>query len=123
MEFNEMSFREELGEQILFFDGGMGTLLQERGLNTGEISETWNILHPEIIRQIHQEYLLAGSNMISANTFGVNAFKCKNLAYTVEELVTAGIGLVKEAIQEVREGDGIESNQPMYAHLDIGSLG
>ena len=37
MEFNEMSFREQLGKQILFFDGGMGTLLQERGLKTGEI--------------------------------------------------------------------------------------
>ncbi len=123
MEFNEMSFREQLGKQILFFDGGMGTLLQERGLKTGEIPETWNILHPEIIRQIHQEYLLAGSNMISANTFGVNAFKCKNLAYTVEELVTAGIGLVKEAIQEVRTGERSESKQPMYAALDIGSLG
>ncbi len=123
MEFNEMSFREQLGKQILFFDGGMGTLLQERGLKTGEIPETWNILHPEIIRQIHQEYLLAGSNMISANTFGVNAFKCKNLAYTVEELVTAGIRLVKEAIQEVRTGERSESKQPMYAALDIGSIG
>lgn len=119
-----MEFREQLGRQILFFDGGMGTLLQERGLMAGEVPETWNILHPEIVRQIHKEYLLAGSNIISANTFGVNAFKCKNLAYTVEELVTAGIQLVREAIQEVHsKEESPASEQPMYAALDIGSIG
>ena len=55
-----MDFRKLLGKKILFFDGGMGTLLQERGLQPGEVPETWNILHPEIIRQIHKEYLSAG---------------------------------------------------------------
>lgn len=99
----------------------MGTLLQERGLKTGEVPETWNVLHPEIVRQIHKEYLLAGSNVISANTFGVNAFKCKHLPYTVEALVTAGIQLVKEAIQEIQEVQ--EQKQPMYTALDIGSIG
>lgn len=119
-----MDFRRQLGRQLLFFDGGMGTLLQERGLMAGEVPETWNILHPEIVRQIHKEYLLAGSNIISANTFGINAFKCKNLAYTVEELVTAGIQLVREAIQEVHsKEDNSASEQPMYAALDIGSIG
>lgn len=119
-----MDFRRQLGRQLLFFDGGMGTLLQERGLMAGEVPETWNILHPEIVRQIHKEYLLAGSNIISANTFGVNAFKCKNLAYTVEELVTAGIQLVREAIQEVHsKEDNSASERPMYAALDIGSIG
>lgn len=118
-----MNFREVLGRQILFFDGGMGTLLQERGLKAGEVPETWNIVHPECIRQIHQEYLMAGSNIISANTFGVNAFKCKNLPYTVDELVTAGIQLVQEAIQEVRSSSNGGEKQPMYAALDIGSIG
>ena len=118
-----MNFREVLGRQILFFDGGMGTLLQERGLKAGEVPETWNIVHPECIRQIHKEYLMAGSNIISANTFGVNAFKCKNLPYTVDELVTAGIQLVQEAIQEVRSSSNGGENQPMYAALDIGSIG
>ncbi|MDE7274423.1 MAG: homocysteine S-methyltransferase family protein [Lachnospiraceae bacterium] len=119
-----MSFREVLGKQILFFDGGMGTLLQERGLQTGEVPETWNILHPEIIRQIHKEYLMAGCNMVSANTFGVNAFKCKHLDYTVDELVTAGIRLTKEAIEEVRSAAQCgETSHPMYSVLDIGSIG
>ena len=78
---------------------------------------------PECIRQIHKEYLMAGSNIISANTFGVNAFKCKNLPYTVDELRTAGIQLVQEAIQEVRSSSNDGEKQPMYAALDIGSIG
>lgn len=113
-----MDFRELLGKRILFFDGGMGTLLQERGLQTGEIPETWNILRPEVIRQIHKEYLASGCNVVTANTFGVNAFKCRNLDYTVDELVAAGVRLVREAIGEMRDPSRL-----MYAALDIGSIG
>lgn len=116
-----MRIKDLLGKKILFFDGGMGTLLQERGLQTGEIPETWNILHPEIIRQIHKEYLTAGSNVISANTFGVNAYKCRGIDYSVDRLVTAGIGLVKEAISEVNAAQG--DDVPRYCALDIGSIG
>ena len=125
---NNTKVNELLGKKLIFFDGGMGTLLQNRGLQTGEIPETWNILHPEVIRQIHKEYLLAGSNVISANTFGANAFKCKSLDYTVDELVSAGIRLTKEAIVEAREelkkeGVSDADNRPMYSALDIGSIG
>jgi 5-methyltetrahydrofolate--homocysteine methyltransferase len=116
-----MDFREILGKQILFFDGGMGTLLQERGLQTGEIPETWNILHPDKVKQIHKEYLLAGANVITANTFGVNAFKCKNIEYSVEELVTAGIKVARDAIAEVKAET--KTDRPMFANLDIGSIG
>ncbi len=114
------SFREKIGKEILFFDGGMGTLLQERGLKTGEVPETWNILHPDAIRQINKEYLLAGCNVVSANTFGVNSFKCKSLDYSVDELVTAGVELARSAIEEAR---GARGSEPMYCALDIGSLG
>ncbi len=121
-EQDTMGFRDKIGKEILFFDGGMGTLLQERGLQTGEVPETWNILHPEIIRQINREYILAGSNVVSANTFGVNSFKCKALANSVDELVSAGVRIVKEAIAQVRaEENGAE--REVYCALDIGSLG
>ena len=83
-----MKIRDQIGKELLFFDGAMGTVLQSRGLQTGEIPETWNILHPEVIRQIHKEYLLAGCNITKANTFGVNTYKCKGTAYTVEQLVS-----------------------------------
>ena len=70
-----MKITERLGNELLFFDGGMGTLLQERGLEPGELPETWNLLHPEIITEIHQAYLEAGSDIILTNTFGANACK------------------------------------------------
>ncbi|MCM1184015.1 MAG: homocysteine S-methyltransferase family protein [Roseburia sp.] len=117
----EKTIRERLGRELLFFDGGMGTLLQSRGLQAGEIPETWNVLHPEAIRQIHREYLLAGCNIVKANTFGVNGFKCKDTPYSVEELVRAGIRLSQEAIAQVRAE--LNTDRPMYTALDVGSLG
>lgn len=121
----EMKIRERLGKELLFFDGAMGTMLQARGLQTGEIPETWNILHRDVVKQIHKEYLLAGCNMIKANTFGVNAYKCKALEYSVDELVTAGIEIVKEAIEEATQElkESGKAAQPMYTALDIGSIG
>ena len=117
-----MKIREQIGKELLFFDGAMGTVLQSRGLQTGEIPETWNILHPEAIRQIHKEYLLAGCNITKANTFGVNTYKCKGTEYTVDQLVSAGIRITREAISEAQKELGANA-QPMYSALDIGSLG
>ena len=114
-----MGFREEIGKELLFFDGGMGTLLQERGLKAGEVPETWNLLHPEVIEQINREYLLAGCNVVSANTFGVNRFKCKDLAYSVDELVGAGVRIARSAMVSVRDTEG-GARQKMYCALEIG---
>lgn len=120
-----MSFKEHLGNRILFFDGAMGSVLQQRGLKTGEIPENWNIDHPEKIIQIHKEYLFAGCNVISSNTFGANRFKCKNNPYTTEQLVVNGVKNVKKAIAEVQEQMKADGTIPqeMYTALDIGSIG
>ena len=66
---------DRLGKELLFFDGGMGTLLQAGGLKPGELPETWNITHPEQITEIHRNYIQAGSDIILTNTFGANALK------------------------------------------------
>ena len=49
--------RQRLGKDLLFFDGGMGTLLQEKGLAPGELPETWNLTHSEEIYKIHRQYI------------------------------------------------------------------
>ena len=67
--------RQRLGKDLLFFDGGMGTLLQEKGLAPGELPETWNLTHSEEIYKIHRQYIEAGSDIILTNTFGANALK------------------------------------------------
>jgi 5-methyltetrahydrofolate--homocysteine methyltransferase len=60
-----------LGEDTpVLFDGGMGTLLQERGLEGGGAGELWNVEHPDVIRKIHTEYAEAGARVLTTNTFG-----------------------------------------------------
>ena len=70
-----MGILEELGKRILFFDGGTGSLLQERGLKPGELPETWNLLRPEVVTELHRGYLEAGSDVLTTNTFGANRLK------------------------------------------------
>ncbi len=70
-----MNILEGFENQFIFFDGGMGTMLQNCGLEPGELPETYNITHPEIIEDIHCQYISAGADIISANTFGANNFK------------------------------------------------
>lgn len=96
----------------LFFDGGMGTLLQERGLIPGELPETWNLTRPDVIRDIHLSYLRAGCNIISTNTFGASRLKFDNCA----EIITAGIKIAREAVEAVGCGD-------RYVAYDMGPLG
>ena len=67
-----MKITEFLKNNIVFLDGGMGTLLQERGLAAGELPERWNLEHPEEIIAIHRAYYDAGSNVVNTNTFGAN---------------------------------------------------
>ena len=110
-----MTFREKLGKELLIFDGAMGTMLQARGLEAGELPETWNVLKPQEIKDVHLQYLNAGADIIKTNTFGANCFKCKGTDYTVEPLVGEGLKVAREAIAE--------SGKTAYAALDMGSLG
>ena len=104
--------RDRLGKELLFFDGGMGTLLQEQGLQAGELPETWNLKNPEPIIQIHKAYLAAGADILLANTFGANRFK---YGEDLEKIVTAGVANAKKAVAE--------SGKKAYVALDIGSTG
>lgn len=110
-----MELKDRLGKELLFFDGAMGTILQEQGLKPGELPELWNMTHEETISGIHKSYLEAGCDIVKANTFGVNPFKMKNTKYSCEELTAKGIHLVKQAISE--------TGREAYTALDIGSLG
>lgn len=102
---------EELGRRIIFFDGGLGSLLQERGLKPGELPETWNLTRPEVLYDIHRAYLDAGADIILANTFGANGFKYDNL----EEIVTAAVVNAKKAVAD--------SGRKAYVALDMGPTG
>ena len=92
----------------------MGTLLQAEGLKPGELPELWNISRPEVIYNIHKEYLKAGANIITTNTFGANRLKFDNL----EEIISAAIDNARKAVNEVcgENGEG-------YVAFDVGPLG
>lgn len=73
---------ERLGKELLYFDGGMGTLLQSKGLQPGELPEVWNLEHAEEIIDIHKAYFEAGSDIVLSNTFGANAIKFQFQVWT-----------------------------------------
>ena len=95
-----MNLFDTLGKRLVFFDGGMGTLLQEKGLGAGELPELWNLEHPEIIEKIHRAYLDAGADIIKTNTFGANGAKLHGCGRSVSEIVTAAVGLARKAADE-----------------------
>lgn len=70
-----MKILDYIKNNILFLDGGLGTLLQERGLPAGELPERWNLSHPEVICDVHRKYFDAGSHVVATNTFGANLLK------------------------------------------------
>ena len=87
--------QDKLGKELLFFDGGMGTLLQKEGLKPGELPENWNIEKKDVIQSIHRSYYEAGSNILLTNTFGANAVKYHDQIYTLKEIVDAAVANVK----------------------------
>ena len=106
-----------LGKELLFFDGGTGTVLQGMGLKPGELPETWNIKHPDRIVQLHYNYFAAGSNIVNTNTFG--AFITK-FPLELERLIAAAIDNANTARDKIllENPDG-----NYFIAFDIGSCG
>ena len=110
-----MNVKEFLQQNIVYLDGGMGTLLQKAGLPLGELPEKWNLTHAEIIQNIHRDYFNAGSHIVATNTFGANSLKFSDEA--LEEII-------KVAIENARKGaEKSTGKQPKFIALDIGPTG
>lgn len=107
-----MNLKDYIKTNFLYLDGGMGTLLQARGLAVGELPERWNLTHPEEIRAIHRAYVEAGSQVISTNTFGANRLK-----FSSEELDE----IVGAAVKNARAATEGEENR--WVALDLGPTG
>mgnify|MGYP005751935069 CR=1 FL=1 len=93
MQVNEL-FKQS---NTILLDGGMGTMLQAAGLKLGARPEELNITDPALIEGIHAQYAAAGSRIVNANTFGASAHKLAGSAYTLEQIITAGIANCKRA--------------------------
>ncbi len=109
-----MNILEKLKKERLYFDGGYGTILQSRGLKPGEFPELWNLDKPDVVTGIHGDYLDAGCDILTANTFGANILKFD--AEKLEKIISAAINNARKAIAE-------RGFKEKYVALDIGPTG
>lgn len=110
-----MNIRDFIKNNIVYLDGGMGTLLQKSGLQPGELPERWNISHPEVIKKIHKSYYDSGSNIVNTNTFGANSLK-----FGTDELSEIIYHAVKNADEARKASSG---KQEKFIALDVGPTG
>lgn len=108
----KMTIKEKLSQEIIIFDGAMGTMLQAKNMPKDVLPETFNLTHPEVITSIHKEYLEAGADVITTNTFGANLLK-----FSEDELKAIIDGAV-DCAEKARVGF-----ENKYTALDIGPSG
>ncbi|MHB9925459.1 homocysteine S-methyltransferase family protein [Clostridium botulinum] len=108
-----MNIKDYIKENILIFDGAMGTMLQKLGLNISDLPEELNILEPEKIINIHKKYIEAGAKVITTNTFGANEIKLKQSKFSLESIIDKAIDNTKKA----------RENKEILIALDIGPIG
>lgn len=102
----------DLKNRFLILDGGMGTMLQARGLPPGAQPELWNLSHPDVIESVQRAYVEAGSEVLYTNTFGASAVKLRRSGVSVREVVTAAVEIARRA-----------AGGKALVALDIGPLG
>jgi len=108
-----MTVVEYIKDNVLFLDGGMGTVLQGSGVIVGKYPEALNITHPDVVASVHDAYMSAGSKLVLSNTFGASAHKLAGCEYTPQQVITAGVKLAKD----------VAAQHGGFAALDIGPLG
>ena len=109
-----MNFRELLTSRVLMLDGGMGTQLQARGLQPGEVPELWNLTHPGDVQAVHAAYFAAGSDIVLTNTFGANPAKYHGDA-PLGDVVAAAVRNARAA--------AAAAGGTRYVALDVGPTG
>lgn len=97
-------------QKIMVFDGGFGSELNKLNLPLGTINEELNITNKDVIRTIHKNYVLAGSDFISTNTFGANRLKLAKSKYALKDIIVSAI-------------ENARSANPKYVMLDVGPIG
>ncbi|EHN15968.1 homocysteine S-methyltransferase family protein [Clostridium sporogenes] len=108
-----MNIKDYIKENIIVFDGAMGTMLQKLGLKISDLPEELNVLESEKIINIHRKYVDAGAKVITTNTFGANEIKLKQSEFSVERIIDKAIDNVKKA----------RGNKEIFIALDIGPIG
>ena len=107
--------------KMLYFDGGTGSILQENGLQPGELPERWNLSHADFIQSLHENYYKAGANIVKTDTFGLNCLKFSEDELT--QIVNAALDNANAARETVEASGHAFAGAPHYIALDIGPTG
>jgi len=109
------SFKELIErDQILIFDGAIGTMLYSKGIYINRSYDELNLTNPDLVREVHEEYIVAGADIIETNTYGATAFKLQQygLEKNLREINYAAVKIAREA-----------ANNRCYVAGAIGPLG
>lgn len=112
-----MNFTKKITQGPLLFDGGFGTMLYAAGFDADSPTELANLARPELVTQIHSQYIAAGAEVVTTNTFGVNSLKYDGLEGrpSAEMLVCSALDCARAAVQG--------QDRPVFVALDVGPLG
>ncbi len=111
MDTNLRSFRERLRSEIIVFDGGVGTYLYEKGVYINTCFDELNLTNPDLVAEVHRDYIAAGADVVETNTFGASRFRL------------APHGLEKKVQDINRRGAEIARNAAAGLALSAGSMG
>lgn len=102
MDTNKKSILDLAKKRVVLFDGGMGSTIVSLGLPEGECPESWNLAHPDVIRDIHRKYLEAGADVIETNTFGASRLRLASFGYDngVEKINARAVEIAKKVCPE-----------------------
>ena len=127
-----------LTRDFIYLDGATGTMYQAAGLQLGERPEVLSLTRPELVADVHRQYIESGSDIIYTNTFGDNAHKLEGTGYSVQEIVSASVGIARKTAaayspETASEKDDGQTGEPaecktaghreILTALDIGPIG
>src|ERR1044072_2307354 len=94
-------FCEQLSRRVMVADGAMGTMLYSRGVFINRCFDELNVAQPDLVRQVHQEYVKAGAQILETNTFGATRPRLAGfgVAEKLKAINLAGVRIAREAAQ------------------------
>jgi 5-methyltetrahydrofolate--homocysteine methyltransferase len=112
-------------EEYVVLDGAFGTILQERGHTPDQLPEEWNIAKPEVVRDIHLQYFVAGAQIVTTNTFGASPLKLgmSGKEGLTEEVNRLGVMHVRKALETFRKMGSVPAESRREARFIAGSVG
>ena len=118
-------FLQLIQEEYVVLDGAFGTILQERGHTPDQLPEEWNIDKPDVIRDIHLQYFVAGAQIVTSNTFGASPLKLgmRGKEGLTGEANRSGVRLAREALSAFRDMQDIPPQHRRERRFVAGSLG